>query len=88
VTELLVGLREHGLDTTRPIFVGIDGAKALRAAVVRVFGLNSTRSETWSTSCPTTSPRPSPSECDAPSTPTRRWPPRQSEIDPFRIGIP
>ena len=37
VTELLVGLRERGLDTTRPIFVGIDGAKALRAAVVRVF---------------------------------------------------
>ena len=37
VTELLVGLRERGLDTSRPIFVGIDGAKALRAAVVRVF---------------------------------------------------
>lgn len=37
VTELLVGLRERGLDTTRPIFVGIDGGKALRAAVVRVF---------------------------------------------------
>jgi putative transposase len=37
VTELLVGLRERGLDTTRPIFVGIDGAKAPRAAVVRVF---------------------------------------------------
>ncbi|MFN2534636.1 MAG: IS256 family transposase [Pseudonocardiaceae bacterium] len=37
VTELLVGLRERGLDTTRPIFVGIDGAKALRAAVLRVF---------------------------------------------------
>lgn len=31
VTELLVGLRERGLDATRPIFVGIDGAKALRA---------------------------------------------------------
>ena len=37
VTELLVGLRERGLDTSRPIFVGIDGAKALRAAVTRVF---------------------------------------------------
>jgi putative transposase len=37
VTELLVGLRDRGLDTTRPIFVGIDGAKALRAAVTRVF---------------------------------------------------
>jgi putative transposase len=37
VTELLVELRERGLDTTRPILVVIDGAKALRAAVVRVF---------------------------------------------------
>ncbi len=37
VTDLLTGLRERGLDTTRPIFVGIDGGKALRAAVVRVF---------------------------------------------------
>src|SRR3954471_12357873 len=37
VTDRLTGLRERGLDTTRPIFVGIDGGKALRAAVVRVF---------------------------------------------------
>jgi putative transposase len=37
VTELLTGLRDRGLDTTRPIFIGIDGAKALRAAVVKVF---------------------------------------------------
>ena len=37
VTDLLTGLRDRGLDTTRPIFVGIDGAKALRAAVMRVF---------------------------------------------------
>ena len=37
VTELLTGLRDRGLDTTRPIFVGIDGGKALRAAVVAVF---------------------------------------------------
>ncbi len=37
VTDLLVGLRDRGLDTTRPIFVGIDGGKALRAAVIRVF---------------------------------------------------
>jgi transposase-like protein len=37
VTELLTGLRARGLDTTRPIFIGIDGAKALRAAVTRVF---------------------------------------------------
>ena len=36
VTDLLVGLRERGLDVTRPILVVIDGAKALRAAVTRV----------------------------------------------------
>jgi putative transposase len=37
VTDLLVGLRERGLDTAHPILVVIDGAKALRAAVTRVF---------------------------------------------------
>jgi len=37
VTDLLTGLRDRGLDTTRAIFVGIDGGKALRAAVVKVF---------------------------------------------------
>jgi transposase-like protein len=37
VTDLLTGLRDRGLDTTRPIFVGIDGGKALHAAVARVF---------------------------------------------------
>jgi transposase-like protein len=37
VTDLLTGLRERGMDTTRAIFIGIDGGKALRAAVTRVF---------------------------------------------------
>jgi putative transposase len=37
VTDLLTGLRERGLDVTRPILVGLDGAKALRKAVVDVF---------------------------------------------------
>ncbi|CCG02026.1 IS256-like element ISBsa1 family transposase [Blastococcus saxobsidens] len=37
VTDLLVGLRDRGLDVSRPILVGIDGAKALRKAVVDVF---------------------------------------------------
>ena len=36
VTELLVGLRERGLDVTRPMFVGLDGSKALRKAVIDV----------------------------------------------------
>ena len=35
--DLLVGLRERGLDTTKPILVVIDGAKALRRAVRDVF---------------------------------------------------
>ena len=35
VTDLLTGLRDRGLDMTRPVFVGIDGGKALHAAVVR-----------------------------------------------------
>jgi transposase-like protein len=37
VTELIVGLRERGLDVTRPILVVIDGSKALRRAVRDVF---------------------------------------------------
>src|SRR5215207_4078780 len=36
VTDLLVGLRERGLDVTRPMLVGIDGSKALHKAVVDV----------------------------------------------------
>jgi putative transposase len=35
--ELLVDLRERGLDTTRPILCIIDGAKALRRAITDVF---------------------------------------------------
>jgi putative transposase len=37
VTDLLTGLRDRGLDVTGPILVGIDGAKALRKAVLDVF---------------------------------------------------
>jgi putative transposase len=37
VIDLLAGLRERGLDTTRPILVVLDGAKALRRAVTEVF---------------------------------------------------
>lgn len=35
--ELLVGLRERGLEVSRPILVVVDGAKALRRAVTDVF---------------------------------------------------
>jgi putative transposase len=37
VTDLLVGLRERGLDATRPILVVIDGSKALASAVQAIF---------------------------------------------------
>lgn len=36
VTDLLTGLRDRGLDVTRPILVVIDGAKALAAAAKAV----------------------------------------------------
>src|SRR6187551_1049511 len=37
VTELIVGLRERGLDVTRPILAVLDGSKALHRAVLDVF---------------------------------------------------
>ncbi len=37
VRELLVGLRERGLDTTRPVLAVLDGSKALVAGVREVF---------------------------------------------------
>jgi transposase-like protein len=37
VTELIVDLRERGLDVTRPILAVLDGSKALRRAVLDVF---------------------------------------------------
>lgn len=37
VTDLLVGLRERGLDVTRPVLAVLDGSKALRRAVLDVF---------------------------------------------------
>ena len=36
VTERLVGLRERGLEVSRPMLVGIDGSEALRRAVLDV----------------------------------------------------
>lgn len=37
VKDLLVGLRDRGLDVTRPVLVVLDGGKALSAAVRQVF---------------------------------------------------
>ncbi len=37
VTDLITGLRERGLDVTRPILAVLDGSKALSRAVRKVF---------------------------------------------------
>lgn len=37
VTKLCVGLRERGLDVTKPILAVLDGSKALRRAIIDVF---------------------------------------------------
>jgi transposase-like protein len=37
VTELIVSLRERGLDVTRPVLAVVDGSKALRRAIKDVF---------------------------------------------------
>jgi putative transposase len=81
VTEVLVGLRDRGLDVTRPILVVIDGAKALRRAVTEVFkhpvvnAASSTSSATSPTGCPTRWLRWWPSACGPPTaTPIRWWP--------------
>jgi putative transposase len=80
VTDLLVGLRERGLEVARPILVVIDGAKALRRAVTDVFDhpviqrcqLHKLRNVTG---CPMPWPPRSPSGCARPTTsPTHCWP--------------
>ncbi len=35
--DLLIGLRERGLDVTRPLLVVIDGSQAMRRSVLDVF---------------------------------------------------
>jgi transposase-like protein len=38
VIDLITGLRDRGLDVTKPVLAVLDGAKALSSAVRRVFG--------------------------------------------------
>jgi putative transposase len=82
--ELLVGLRERGLDTTGPILCVIDGAKALRRAILDVFDhpcspdASSTRSEMSATSSPSGFRARSSVACAPPTTPPPRWTPRRS----------
>jgi putative transposase len=95
VTGLLAGLRERGLEVTRPILVVIDGAKALRRAVTDVFDhpviqrcqLHKLRNVT--DRCPMPWPPPSPSACGSPTTsPTRCWPRPSSKRSPARWTAP
>jgi transposase-like protein len=37
VTDLITGLRDRGLDVTKPVLAVLDGAKALSSAVKKVF---------------------------------------------------
>ena len=84
VTDLLVGLRERGLDVTRPILVVLDGAKALRRAVQDVFDhpviarcqlhkIRNVRDRLPEQLAPSSS-----GGCARPTTPTPRWPPKPS----------
>jgi transposase-like protein len=84
VTDLPTGLRDRGLDVTRPILVGIDGAKALRKAVIDVFDspviqrCQLHKSSTFRTGCPRGCPARSARRCTRPTTPARHWRPRPS----------
>jgi Transposase, Mutator family len=81
VRDLLAGLRERGLEVTRPILVVIDRAKALRRAVSDVFDhpviqrCQLQSSATSPTGSPVPWPRPWPSACAAPTATPTPWPP-------------
>ncbi len=83
VTELLVDLRERGLDVTRPILVGIDGSKALHRAVTDVFDApviqrcQLHKVATSGTSCRSDCGRAWNAGCARPTTPSRRCRPRR-----------
>ena len=81
VRSLLVGLRDRGLDVTRPILAVLDGAKALAAAVKEVFDspviarcqLHKIRNVARSSAGEDARPG-RPSGCGRPTTPTPRSP--------------
>jgi len=80
VKSLLTGLRDRGLDTTRPLLAVLDGAKALAAGVKEVFDHPviarcqihklATCVTTCPTTCPTTCADRSPSGSATPTTPS------------------
>jgi transposase-like protein len=82
VTDLITGLRDRGLDVTRPVLAVLDGAKALSRAVKDVFDKplfqrrQQHKIKMQGTNCPTSS-GPSPrSGCARPTTPARPSRPR------------
>jgi len=82
VTGLITGLRERGLDVTRPILAVLDGAKAwpVRSATCSTSrsskDANSTRSKTSGTNCPNGCGRWPSGGCARPTTPNRPSKPR------------
>ncbi len=83
VTDLLTGLRDRGLDTTRPIFVvhrRRQGTSCRRDQGVRPsrdrLAASCTRSATSRRSCPRTSPRRWPPKMRAAYHVRSRWPPK------------
>jgi putative transposase len=81
VGDLLVGLRDRGLEVSRPILVVLDGPRRCAARSPRCSTTRSSSaascisSATSATGCPTRSPRWWPSGCEPPTaTPTRWWP--------------
>ena len=83
--ELLTGLRERGLDVTKPTLVVIDRAKALRRAITPTCSTtrsspdaSSTRSATSATSCPSGWVARSSTACAPPTAPPPPWTPKPS----------
>jgi putative transposase len=78
VTDLITGLRERGLDVTRPILAVLDGAKALSRAVNDVFDkpliqrCQQHKIKMLGTSCPNSCGRSPSGGCARPTTPNRR----------------
>ena len=83
VTDLITGLRDRGLDVTKPILAVIDGSKALSRAIKDVFDKplihrcqqHKIRNVTG-TSCPRSCARSRSSGCARPITPVQRSRPR------------
>ena len=90
VTDLLVGLRERGLDVTKPILAVLGGPRrcAVRCSTCSTarcsVAANSTRSETCRIGYRRRCAARSRARCAGPTTPTPRWPPSSTAPTPAR----